>query len=102
MAKKTSTRFIVGTSGYSYKEWKGSFYPEKFSNKDMLSYYGERFSTVEINNTFYAMPKADVLKSWADQVPATFQFVLKAPQLITHFRRLNNVKDEVKLFQKSR
>ena len=73
-------RFFVGTSGYSYKEWKGTFYPEKLPQKDMLNYYAQRFSTVEINNTFYRMPKADVLESWAAQVPDTFRFVLKGPQ----------------------
>jgi uncharacterized protein YecE (DUF72 family) len=84
-------RFLVGTSGYSFKEWKGNFYPEKLPQKDMLSYYGERFSTVEINNTFHKFPSESVVKSWAEQVPDTFRFVLKARQIITHFRRLQNV-----------
>jgi uncharacterized protein YecE (DUF72 family) len=84
-------QFFVGTSGYSYKEWKGSFYPEKLPQKDMLKYYGERLSTVEINNTFYRMPKASVLESWAAQVPADFSFVLKASQRITHIKRLKEV-----------
>jgi uncharacterized protein YecE (DUF72 family) len=87
-------RFYVGTSGYSYKEWKGSFYPEKLPQKDMLSYYAQRFSTVEINNTFYRMPKASVVESWAQQVPESFRFVLKAPQKITHFKRLKDTKEE--------
>src|SRR5262245_36610153 len=81
-------RFFVGTSGYSYKEWKGTFYPEKLPQKQMLSYYAQRFSTVEINNTFYRMPKANVLESWAQQVPEGFRFVLKASQRITHHKRL--------------
>jgi uncharacterized protein YecE (DUF72 family) len=85
-------RFFVGTSGYSYKEWKGSFYPEKLPQKEMLSYYAGRFSTVEIKNTFYRMPKASVVKSWAAQVPAGFRFVLKAPQNITHFKRLKSAR----------
>jgi uncharacterized protein YecE (DUF72 family) len=76
----------VGTSGYSYKEWKGSFYPEDLPIKQMLHYYGEHFRTVEINNTFYAMPRASVLQGWAEAVPADFQFVLKAPKRITHIR----------------
>ncbi len=80
----------VGTSGYSYKEWKGSFYPEKLSAKKMLSYYGELFRTVEINNSFYQMPKPAVLEAWAAEVPADFKFILKAPQRITHFQRLKN------------
>jgi len=78
----------VGTSGYSYKEWKGSFYPEDLKNADMLRYYAERFSSVEINNTFYRMPKATVLEGWAGQVPSDFLFVLKASQQITHRKRL--------------
>ena len=86
---------FVGTSGYSYKEWKGSFYPEDLPAKRMLSYYGERFRTVEINNTFYRMPNATVLESWAQEVPANFKFVLKAPQRITHIQRLKDSADTV-------
>jgi uncharacterized protein YecE (DUF72 family) len=82
--------FYVGTSGCSYKEWKGSFYPEKLPAKQMLGFYAERFATVEINNTFYRMPEASVLEAWAAQVPATFRFVLKAPQDITHRKRLKD------------
>ena len=78
----------VGTSGYSYKEWKGSFYPEDLPAKDMLSYYGERLSSVEINNTFYRLPKASVLEGWAGQVPDGFRFSIKASRRITHFARL--------------
>jgi uncharacterized protein YecE (DUF72 family) len=81
-------RVHVGTSGYSYKEWKGSFYPEDLKNADMLRYYAERFSAVEINNTFYRMPKASMLESWAQKVPSGFLFVLKASQQITHRKRL--------------
>ena len=91
-------RFFVGTSGYSYKEWKGIFYPEKLPQKEMLRYYAERFSTVEINNTFYRMPKASVLKSWAGQVPENFRFVLKAPHKITHFQRLKDADDSTDYF----
>ena len=78
----------VGTSGYSYKEWKGSFYPEKLSAKKMLAYYGERLNAVEINNTFYRLPKSEVLESWAEQVPDSFRFSIKASRRITHFTRL--------------
>ena len=78
----------VGTSGYSYKEWKGSFYPEDLSAKDMLTYYGERLNAVEINNTFYRLPKASVLEAWAAQVPESFRFSIKASRRITHFTRL--------------
>ena len=88
----------VGTSGYSYKEWKGSFYPEKIPAKDMLRYYSERLSTVEINNTFYRMPQPSLLENWKEQVPGTFKFSLKAPQRITHFKRLKETDEETKYF----
>src|SRR5688500_5229655 len=85
----------VGTSGFSYKEWKGTFYPEDLPGAQMLRYYGERFRTVEINNTFYRMPKASVLEGWGEQVPADFRFVLKASQRITHIQRLKDVGETV-------
>jgi uncharacterized protein YecE (DUF72 family) len=85
----------VGTSGYAYKEWKGTFYPEDLKEKEMLSYYGERFRTVEINNTFYRMPKESVLEAWAADVPEHFKFVLKASQRITHMQRLKEAEDSV-------
>ncbi len=84
----------IGTSGYSYKEWKGTFYPEDLSAAKMLSYYAERLGTVEINNTFYRMPTTKLLTSWASQVPDSFRFVLKVSQKITHFRRLKGVEEE--------
>ncbi|HYV27937.1 MAG TPA: DUF72 domain-containing protein [Candidatus Eisenbacteria bacterium] len=90
----------VGTSGYSYKEWKGSFYPADLPEKQMLRFYGERFRCVEINNTFYRMPKESVLESWASEVPASFKFVLKAPQRITHMQRLKDADDSVSYFLK--
>lgn len=86
-------RFFAGTSGYSYKEWKGSFYPEKLPLNQMLGYYAQHFSTVEINNTFYRMPKTSVIESWAAQVPDGFRFVLKASQRITHFKRLKEAEE---------
>jgi len=85
----------VGTSGYSYKEWKGSFYPEDMPERQMLHFYGERFRSVEINNTFYRLPKASVLEAWANEVPADFRFVLKASQRITHMQRLKDTGDLV-------
>jgi uncharacterized protein YecE (DUF72 family) len=85
----------VGTSGYSYKEWKGKFYPEKISPKDMLRFYSERLGAVEINNTFYHMPTESALLSWAQQVPDDFVFALKAPQVVTHLKRLKNVDEEI-------
>lgn len=91
----------VGTSGYSYKEWKGSFYPEELPEKQMLRYYGERFQTVEINNTFYRMPKPAVLEGWAQEVPAGFKFVLKASRRITHLQRLKDADDSVEYLLKT-
>jgi len=85
----------VGTSGYSYKAWLGSFYPERLPAKDMLRFYASRLSTVEINNTFYRLPKETVLQNWAEQVPPEFRFVLKAPQKITHIKRLKDVGPEI-------
>src|SRR5688572_9134963 len=86
-------RFFVGTSGYSYPKWKGSFYPDKLPQKEMLSYYAQRFAAVEINNSFYRMPGESDIKSWAQQVPKGFRFALKAPQAITHFKRLKNAEE---------
>ncbi len=91
----------VGTSGYSYKEWKGAFYPEKISPKEMLHAYSERLNTVEINNTFYHMPTEKVLGSWAEQVKDGFVFALKAPQVITHWKRLMNVGSEIEYLFRS-
>ena len=91
-------QIAVGTSGFSYKEWKGTFYPEKMPGAAMLRYYGERFGTVEINNTFYRMPKKEVLEKWPGQVPDSFTFILKASQRITHIKRLKDVESEVAYF----
>lgn len=87
-------KIYIGTSGFGYKEWKGIFYPEKISPKEMLHYYSERLNTVEINNTFYHMPTQGLLTSWAEQVPEGFLFALKAPQIITHLKRLRKVEEE--------
>lgn len=88
-------RIRAGTSGWSYKEWKGHFYPEKLAAKDMLRYYAERFPTVEVNNTFYRMPNLTTLEGWAAEVPEDFSFVLKATKRITHDKRLKDVQDSV-------
>lgn len=83
----------VGTSGYSYKEWKDSFYPADLPADQMLRYYSGRFGTVEINNTFYRMPKTSVIESWAGEVGPGFRFVIKASQRITHYKRLKEADD---------
>jgi uncharacterized protein YecE (DUF72 family) len=85
----------VGTSGFSYKEWKGTFYPKCLPASGMLKFYGERFRTVEINSSFRRMPAASVLEAWAAEVPADFRFVLKAHQRITHIHRLKGADESV-------
>jgi uncharacterized protein YecE (DUF72 family) len=87
-------RLLVGTSGFSYKEWKGGFYPEGLPAKSMLGYYAERLPAVEINNTFYRMPKTSVLEGWADSVPEDFRFAIKASRRITHMKRLKDAGEE--------
>jgi len=91
-------RLIVGTSGYSYKEWKGTFYPDDLPAAKMLSFYAQQFGSVEINNTFYRMPTASALVKWAGDVPDDFTFVLKAPQRITHQKKLTGVEDDLHYF----
>ena len=84
----TATRLIAGASGYSYKEWQGTFYPDKIKPDAMLAWYAERLPTVEINNTFYRMPKPAVLENWARCTPAQFRFAIKASRRITHDARI--------------
>ena len=81
-------RLFAGASGYSFKEWKGTFYPEDMKPDAMLAYYAGRLPTVEINNTFYRMPKTNVLENWAATVPEGFRFAIKASRRITHMSRL--------------
>ncbi len=88
----------VGTSGFSYKEWKGGFYPEKLPADQYLEYYSERFDSTELNNTFYRMPSEKNTSRWAEQVPARFRFALKLSQRITHRKRLRNVDEEMGWF----
>jgi uncharacterized protein YecE (DUF72 family) len=91
---------LAGTSGYSYKEWLGPFYPKKLPAGEMLRYYAERLRTVEINNTFYRMPAESVLARWSEEVPEGFSFTLKAPRYITHIKRLSEVETSVAEFLK--
>ena len=86
----------VGTSGYSYKEWKGSFYPDQITPAEMLAYYASRLPAVELNNTFYRMPRRELIESWKSQVPANFRFSVKATQSITHYRRLKDAGAQTK------
>ena len=89
-------KLYVGTSGYSYKEWKGSFYPEKIRAAEMLSYYASRLPAVELNNTFYRLPQRSMVESWKTQVPDGFRFAVKAAQRITHFKRLKDAAAETR------
>jgi uncharacterized protein YecE (DUF72 family) len=91
-------RLHAGTSGFSYAEWKGKFYPPGVKESDFLRYYATKFDTVEINNTFYRMPKASMLAGWCEKVPEDFRFVLKASQRITHRAKLENADDNVAYF----
>jgi uncharacterized protein YecE (DUF72 family) len=92
------SKLLAGTSGYSYKEWLGHFYPEKLPAGEMLRYYAGHFSTVEINNTFYRMPAESMLTQWVQQVPDGFCFTLKAPRRITHEQRLRESESNVAEF----
>src|SRR3954447_3345628 len=83
-----SDRLLAGASGYSFKEWKGTFYPAELKPDAMLDYYSQRLPTVEINNTFYRMPNTTMLESWGATTPAHFRFAIKATRRITHIARL--------------
>lgn len=89
---------FVGTSGYNYPEWRGSFYPEKFSTSKMLAFYAERFNSVEVNYTFYRIPTAALLAGWANATPDGFRFTLKAPRRITHDAKLQRCEDLTRAF----
>ncbi|HTS21274.1 MAG TPA: DUF72 domain-containing protein [Casimicrobiaceae bacterium] len=84
----STPRLLAGASGYAFKEWKGSFYPEKINPEQMLAFYAERLPTVEINNTFYRMPGVEMLKAWVAATPERFRFAIKASRRITHIARL--------------
>lgn len=86
----TTARLAVGTSGFSYKEWRPAFYPADLAESKFLPYYAARLSTVELNNTFYRFPSEKSLRAWAEETPANFTFAVKANQKITHIARLND------------
>jgi uncharacterized protein YecE (DUF72 family) len=88
----------VGTSGYNYPEWRGSFYPEKLAAAKMLPFYAQAFTTVEINYTFYRTPNTKILAGWSRETPASFQLTLKAPKRITHIARLRNCAEPLEYF----
>ena len=88
-------RWLAGTSGYSYKAWKGSFYPPDIAAGAMLAYYAAKLPAVEINNTFYRMPRPQVLQTWREAVPAEFRFAIKASRRITHQAKLHDCADSI-------
>ncbi len=93
-------RVLAGTSGFSFPEWKGRFYPADLPEARWLGFYSERLPAVEVNNTFYRMPAARTLAAWRDQVPPSFRFALKAPQRVTHRLRLKDAADPVGYFHR--
>jgi uncharacterized protein YecE (DUF72 family) len=93
--------YLIGTSGYNYPEWRGSFYPEKLPTNKMLAFYAERFTTVEVNYTFYRMPTPALLEGWAKGTPDAFSFTLKAPRRITHDSKLQRCEDLTQAFCKT-
>ena len=88
----------IGTSGFQYPEWKGTFYPEKMPAAKMLPYYAERFGTTEINYTFHRIPSAKTIEGWYRNTPEQFRFSLKAPQKVTHWSKLRNSGDTMRFF----
>jgi uncharacterized protein YecE (DUF72 family) len=97
-SKTKGKKIYIGTSGWSYDHWKGRFYPEDLKKKDWLSFYSEHYDTVELNNTFYHLPKESTFEKWARQSPDDFVFCVKASRYITHVKKLNEPKDSVGKF----
>jgi uncharacterized protein YecE (DUF72 family) len=91
-------RIAIGTSGFAYTEWRGSFYPKKLPAKQFLAYYAQHFSTTEVNSTFYRFPRATMTEPWGREVPADFTFTLKMSQRVTHNKRLKDVDREMGWF----
>ena len=91
----------IGTSGFQYPEWKGSFYPEKISLAKMLAFYTEHFSSTEINYSFRRIPSVRTLEIWKAQTPQHFKFSFKAPREITHFRQLKDCAEVVARFNEA-
>lgn len=94
-------RFYVGTSGFGYREWVGKFFPRGLKADQLLPYYAARFDTVEINSSFYRMPRASVVRGWLPETPKGFRFSFKAPASITHMRRLSNAGASARAFLKA-
>ncbi len=95
-----SGKIFIGTSGWSYDDWKEKFYPENLKSNDWLNFYADYFNSVEINNSFYQLPSKDTLKGWFKKVPSDFVFSIKASRYITHLKKLKDPKDSLKKFLK--
>lgn len=95
---KPAKRLHIGTSGWAYKDWKGTFYSDSIKSTEYLAHYAQRFDTVEVDSTFYGIPKRTTVERWAAQTPESFIFTLKAPQIITHEKRLQDCESEWKHF----
>jgi uncharacterized protein YecE (DUF72 family) len=90
--------YWIGTSGFQYPEWKGTFYPEDLAAAKMLAFYAERFNTTEVNYSFRRIPSPKTIQKWWEGTPERFKFSLKAPQKVTHFARLKNCGDTMRYF----
>ncbi|MBL7084875.1 MAG: DUF72 domain-containing protein [Candidatus Omnitrophica bacterium] len=93
-------RYFVGTSGWYYQHWLGRFYPDDLPKEKLLPYFAQHFNTVELNNTFYHLPKEETVKGWHKKAPKDFVFSVKASRFITHIKRLANLGDSLKVFLK--
>jgi uncharacterized protein YecE (DUF72 family) len=91
--QRQAVKTFIGTSGFSYKEWRGHFYPEGLKPADYLAYYSQKLGSVEINNTFYRLPRQTMLESWAERTPASFRFAIKASRRITHIKKLRDTRE---------
>jgi uncharacterized protein YecE (DUF72 family) len=91
-------KWHIGCSGFSYKEWRGSFYPDKLPQSKWLAYYCDHFNTLELNNTFYRFPQLKTMEDWYNKTPAKFSFAVKAPRIITHYKRLIETEDLIAAF----
>ena len=98
MSYQEKQQIKIGTSGWMYKHWKGKFYPEKLAASHLLEFYAQNFDTVEINNTFYKLPEAQVFEKWYEEAPENFLFAVKANRYLTHMKKLKDAEESLKLF----
>lgn len=90
--------WLIGTSGWQYRDWRGSFYPEKLPQREWLPYFSNNFSAVEVNNTFYRLPKPEAFANWSNLTPDDFTFVVKMSRYLTHIKRLHDPKEPINRF----